>query len=115
MARVMTSPHSLHRTAFARQLAEATGIADEATVSSWVAQCCPDLATDAPAPLEPVLRYLDDTYLPDPANWPGDNPYDEFVLETLPHTRSPALLLTPFGADRSGNYRELSRSLRPSC
>ncbi|WP_279788590.1 hypothetical protein [Rothia sp. RSM407] len=36
----------------------------------------PDLSADAPAPLEPALRYLDGTYLPDPVNWPGDNAYD---------------------------------------
>ena len=48
----LVAPYSLSRV----QLAEATGIADEATVNSWVAQCCPDLAADAPAPLEPVLR-----------------------------------------------------------
>ena len=75
----LVAPYSLSRD----QLAEATGIADEATVNGWVEQCCPDLAADAPAPLEPVLRYLDETYLPDSANWPGDNPYDEFVLENI--------------------------------
>ena len=55
----LVAPYSLSRV----QLAEATGIADEATVNSWVEQCCPELAADAPAPLEPVLRYLDETYL----------------------------------------------------
>ena len=99
----LVAPYSLSRA----QLAEATGIADEATVSSWVAQCCPDLATDAPAPLEPVLRYLDDTYLPDPANWPGDNPYDEFVLENIAAHMLARVVADTFGADRSGNYREL--------
>ena len=96
-------PYSLSRA----QIAEATGIADEATVSSWVEQCCPDLAADAPAPLEPVLRYLDDTYLPDPANWPGSNPYDEYILENIAARMLARVVADTFGADRSGNYREL--------
>ena len=99
----LVAPYSLSRA----QLAEATGIADEATVNGWVAQCCPDLATDAPAPLEPVLRYLDDTYLPDPANWPGDNPYDEFVLENIAAHTLARVVANTFGSDRSGSYREL--------
>lgn len=99
----LVAPYSLSRD----QLAEATGIADEATVNSWVAQCCPDLAADAPAPLEPVLRYLDDTYLPDPANWPGDNPYDEFVLENIAARMLTCVVANTFGSDRSGSYREL--------
>ncbi|OHP57580.1 glycosyltransferase [Rothia sp. HMSC061D12] len=99
----LVAPYSLSRA----QLAEATGIADEATVSSWVAQCCPDLATDAPAPLEPVLRYLDETYLPDSANWPGDNPYDEFVLENIAARMLARVVANTFAADRSGDYREL--------
>lgn len=96
-------PYSLSRA----QIAEATGIADEATVSSWVEQCCPDLAADAPAPLEPVLRYLDDTYLPDPANWPGSNAYDEYILENIAARTLARVVADTFGADRSGNYREL--------
>lgn len=96
-------PYSLSRA----QIAEATGIADEATVSSWVEQCCPDLAADAPAPLEPVLRYLDDTYLPDPANWPGSNAYDEYILENIAARMLARVVADTFGADRSGNYREL--------
>lgn len=96
-------PYSLSRA----QIAEATGIADEATVSSWVEQCCPDLAADAPAPLEPVLRYLDETYLPDPANWPGDNAYDEFVLENIAARMLARVVADTFGADRSGDYRDL--------
>lgn len=99
----LVAPYSLSRA----QLAEATGIADEATVNSWVEQCRPDLASDAPAPLEPVLRYLDETYLPDPANWPGDNPYDEFVLENIAARMLARVVADTFGADRSGNYREL--------
>ena len=99
----LVAPYSLSRA----QLAEATGIADEATVNSWVAQCCPDLASDAPAPLEPVLQYLDETYLPDPANWPGDNPYDEFVLENIAARMLARVVADTFGADRSGSYREL--------
>lgn len=99
----LVAPYSLSRA----QLAEATGIADEATVNSWVEQCCPDLAADAPAPLEPVLRYLDETYLPDPANWPGDNPYDEFVLENIAARMLARVVAESFGADRSGNYCEL--------
>lgn len=99
----LVAPYSLSRA----QLAEATGIADEATVNSWVEQCCPDLAADAPAPLEPVLRYLDDTYLPDPANWPGDNPYDEFVLENIAARMLARVVAESFGADRSGSYCEL--------
>ena len=99
----LVAPYSLSRT----QLAEATGIADEATVNSWVEQCCPDLAADAPAPLEPVLRYLDETYLPDPANWPGDNAYDEFVLENIAARMLARVIAESFGADRSGNNREL--------
>lgn len=99
----LVAPYSLSRA----QLAEATGIADEATVNSWVAQCCPDLASDAPAPLEPVLRYLDETYLPDPANWPGDNPYDEFVLENIAARMLARVVADTFGADRSGSYRNL--------
>ena len=99
----LVAPYSLSRA----QLAEATGIADEATVNSWVEQCCPDLAADAPAPLEPVLRYLDETYLPDPANWPGDNAYDEFVLENIAARMLARVIAESFGADRSGNYREL--------
>ena len=99
----LVAPYSLSRD----QLAEATGIADEATVNSWVAQCCPDLAADALAPLEPVLRYLDETYLPDSANWPGDNPYDEFVLENIAARMLTCVVANTFGSDRSGSYREL--------
>ena len=99
----LVAPYSLSRA----QIAEAAGIADEATVNSWVEQCCPDLAADAPAPLEPVLRYLDDTYLPDPANWPGDNPYDEFVLENIAARMLARVVAESFGADRSGSYCEL--------
>ena len=99
----LVAPYSLSRA----QLAEATGIADEATVNSWVEQCRPDLAADAPAPLEPVLRYLDETYLPDPANWPGDNPYDEFILENIAARMLARVVAETFGADRSGSYREL--------
>ena len=99
----LVAPYSLSRA----QLAEATGIADEATVNSWVEQCRPDLAADAPAPLEPVLRYLDETYLPDPANWPGDNAYDEFVLENIAARMLARVVADTFGADRSDNYREL--------
>lgn len=99
----LVAPYSLSRT----QLAEATGIADEATVNSWVEQCCPDLAADAPAPLEPVLRYLDETYLPDSANWPGENPYDEFVLENIAARMLARVVANTFGEDRSSNYREL--------
>lgn len=99
----LVAPYSLSRT----QLAEATGIADEATVNSWVEQCCPELAADAPAPLEPVLRYLDETYLPDPANWPGDNAYDEYILENIAARMLARVVAESFGADRSDNYREL--------
>ena len=99
----LVAPYSLSRT----QLAEATGIADEATVNSWIEQCCPDLAADAPAPLEPVLRYLDETYLPDSANWPGDNAYDEFVLENIAARMLARVVANTFGGDRPGNYREL--------
>ena len=99
----LVAPYSLSHA----QLAEATGIADEATVNSWVEQCRPDLAADAPVPLEPVLRYLDETYLPDPANWPGDNPYDEFVLENIAARMLARVVADTFGADRSGSYREL--------
>ena len=99
----LVAPYSLSRA----QLAEATGIADEATVNSWVEQCRPDLEADAPAPLEPVLRYLDESYLPDPANWPGDNPYDEFVLENIAARMLARVVAESFGADRSGNYCEL--------
>ena len=99
----LVAPYSLSRA----QLAEATGIADEATVNSWVEQCRPDLAADAPAPIEPVLRYLDETYLPDPANWPGDNAYDEFVLENIAARMLARVVAESFSADRPGNYREL--------
>ena len=99
----LVAPYSLSRA----QLAEATGIADEATVNGWVEQCCPDLAPDAPAPLEPVLRYLDETYLPDPANWPGTNPYDEFILENIAARMLAHVVADTFGADRSDSYREL--------
>ncbi|WP_314729001.1 glycosyltransferase [Rothia mucilaginosa] len=99
----LVAPYSLSRA----QLAEATGIADEATVNSWVAQCRPDLATDAPVPLEPVLRDLDETYLPDPANWPGDNAYDEFILENVAARMLARVVADTFGADRSGSYRDL--------
>ena len=99
----LVAPYSLSPA----QLAEATGIADEATVNCWVAQCLPDLAADAPAPLEPVLRYLDETYLPDPANWPGDNPYDEFILENIAARMLARVVAESFGADRSGSYRNL--------
>ena len=99
----LVAPYSLSRA----QLAEATGIADEATVNSWVEQCRPDLAADAPAPLEPVLRYLDETYLPDPANWPGDNAYDEFVLENIAARMLACVVAESFGADHSGDYRDL--------
>ena len=99
----LVAPYSLSRA----QIAEATGIADEATVSSWVEQCCLDLAADAPAPLEPVMRYLDETYLPDPANWPGDNPYDEFILENIAARMLARVVAESFGADRSGSYRNL--------
>jgi len=93
----LVAPYSLSRA----QLAEATGIADEATVNSWVEQCRPDLEADAPA------RYLDETYLPDPANWPGSNAYDEFVLENIAARMLARVVADTFGADRSGNYREL--------
>ena len=99
----LVAPYSLSRA----QLAEATDIADEATVNSWVEQCRPDLAADAPAPLEPVLRYLDETYLPDPANWPGSNAYDEFVLENIAARMLARVVADTFGADRSGSYRNL--------
>ena len=99
----LVAPYSLSRA----QLAEATGIADEATVNSWVEQCCPGLAADAPAPLEPVLRYLDETYLPDPANWPGDNAYDEYILENIAARMLARVVAESFGADRSGNYCDL--------
>ena len=99
----LVAPYSLSRD----QLAEATGIADEATVNGWVEQCCPDLAADAPAPLEPVLRYLDETYLPDSANWPGDNPYDEYILENIAARMLARVVANTFAADRSDNYREL--------
>lgn len=99
----LVAPYSLSRT----QLAEATGIADEATVNSWVAQCYPNLAADAPAPLEPVLRYLDETYLPDSANWPGDNAYDEFILENIAARMLARVVANTFGGNRSGDYREL--------
>lgn len=99
----LVAPYSLS----CAQLAEATGIADAATVNTWVAQCCPDLAADAPAPLEPVLRYLDETYLPDSANWPGDNAYDEFVLENIAARMLARVVANTFAADRSGDYREL--------
>ena len=99
----LVAPYSLSRA----QLAEATGIADEATVNGWVEQCCPDLAADATAPLEPVLRYLDETYLPDPANWPGDNPYDEFILENIAARMLAHVVADTFGANRSDSYREL--------
>lgn len=99
----LVAPYSLSRA----QLAEATGIADEATVNSWVEQCRPDLAADALAPLEPVLRYLDETYLPDPANWPGSNAYDEFILENIAARMLARVVAESFGADRSGDYREL--------
>ena len=99
----LVAPYSLSRA----QLAEATGIADEATVNGWVEQCCPDLTPDAPAPLEPVLRYLDETYLPDPANWPGTNAYDEFVLENIAARMLAHVVADTFGANRSDSYREL--------
>ena len=99
----LVAPYSLSRA----QLAEATGIADEATVNSWIEQCCSDLAADAPAPLEPVLRYLDETYLPDSANWPGDNAYDEFVLENIAARMLARVVANTFAADRLGSYREL--------
>ena len=99
----LVAPYSLSRA----QLAEATGIADEATVNSWVEQCCPGLAADVPVPLEPVLRYLDETYLPDPANWPGTNAYDEFVLENIAAPMLARAVADTFGTDRSGDYREL--------
>lgn len=99
----LVAPYSLSRA----QLAEATGIADEATVNSWVEQCRPDLAADAPVPLEPVLRYLDESYLLDPANWPGDNAYDEFILENIAARMLARVVADTFGADRSGDYREL--------
>lgn len=99
----LVAPYSLSRA----QLAEATGISDEATVNGWVEQCCPDLAADATAPLEPVLRYLDETYLPDPANWPGTNTYDEFVLENIAARMLAHVVADTFGANRSDSYREL--------
>lgn len=99
----LVAPYSLSRA----QLAEATGIAGEATVNSWVEQCRPDLAADAPVPLEPVLRYLDESYLLDPANWPGDNAYDEFILENIAARMLARVVAESFGADRSGNYCEL--------
>ena len=99
----LVAPYSLSPA----QLAEATGIADEATVNSWVEQCCPGLAADVPVPLEPVLHYLDETYLPDPANWPGTNAYDEFVLENIAARMLASVVADTFGTDRSGDYREL--------
>ena len=99
----LVAPYSLSHA----QLAEATGIADEATVNSWVEQCCPGLAAGASVPLEPVLWYLDETYLPDPANWPGDNAYDEYVLENIAARMLARVVAESFGADRSGNYCDL--------
>lgn len=99
----LVAPYSLSR----GQLAEATGIADEATANSWVEQCHPGLASDVPVPLAPVLRYLDETYLPDPANWPGTNAYDEFVLENIAARMLASVVADTFGTDRSGDYREL--------
>ena len=93
----LVAPYSLSRA----QLAEATGIADEATVNSWVEQCRPDLAADAPVPLEPVLRYLDESYLLDPANWPGDNAYDEFILENIAARMLARVVAETFGASES--------------
>ena len=54
-----------------------------------------------------MLRYLDETYLPDSANWPGDNPYDEFVLENIAARMLTCVVANTFGSDRSGSYREL--------
>ncbi|WP_304025012.1 glycosyltransferase [Rothia mucilaginosa] len=99
----LVAPYSLSRA----QLAKATGIADEATVNSWVEQCHPGLAADVPVPLAPVLRYLDETYLPDPANWPGTSAYDEFVLENIAARMLASVVADTFGTDRSGDYREL--------
>ena len=97
----LVAPYSLSR----GQLAEATGIADEATVNSWVEQCHPGLATDVPVPLEPVLRYLDETYLPDPANWPGTNAYDAFVLQNIAAGMLASVVSDTFGTYRSSDYR----------
>ena len=84
-------------------------------MNGWVEQCCPDLAPDAPAPLEPVLRYLDETYLPDPANWPGDNPYDEFVLENIAARMLARVVADTFGATVRIVTASSSRLSRPSC
>ena len=104
----LVAPYSLSRA----QLAEATGIADEATVNSWVEQCRPDLAADAPAPLEPVLRYLDETYLPDPANWLNAEPtaeageYLQEAIANAPESLHPLLteLLLPALREARGTF-----------
>lgn len=41
------------------------------------------------------------------ANWPGTNPYDEFILENIAARMLARVVADTFGADRSGNYREL--------
>ena len=84
-------------------------------MNSWIEQCYPDLAADAPVPLEPVLRYLDDTYLPDPANWPGDTPTTSSSSRILPPACWLALLLTLSAPTVRATTANCSRSLQPSC
>lgn len=72
----LVAPYSLSRI----QLAEAIGIATKPTINTWVKQCCPNLPQGTPVPLEPILRYLHETHLPNPKKWPGNHPYDQYIL-----------------------------------
>lgn len=96
----LVAPYSLSRI----QLAEAIGIATKPTVNTWVKQCCPNLPQGAPVPLEPILRYLHETHLPNPKKWPGNHPYDQYILENITARMLARAVATTFSG---ANYRKL--------
>lgn len=101
----LVAPYSLSRT----QLTEAVGIATKPTVNTWVKQCCPNLPQGTPVPLEPILRYLHETHLPNPKKWPGSYPYDQYILENITARMLARAVAATFSSDHphSSNYREL--------
>lgn len=96
----LVAPYSLSRI----QLAEAIGIVTKPTVNTWVKQCCPNLPQSAPVPLEPILRYLHETHLPNPKKWPGNHPYDQYILENITARMLARAVATTFSG---ANYRKL--------
>lgn len=101
----LVAPYSLSRI----QLTEAVGIATKPTVNTWVKQCCPNLPQGTPVPLTPILRYLHETHLPDPKKWPGNHPYDKYILENITARMLARVVAATFSTTHphSSNYREL--------